>query len=140
MPAPPLVRRMRHSGRGARGDPVADRGAVTVEAAIALCSLIVVFGVVLAGVAATTDQLRCTDAASEAARLVARGERALAEEAVRGMAPQGATLDVRIDERTVAVTVRADPAGGLLPGITVSAKAYAELEPGVGEVSRSAHP
>ncbi|PXY31197.1 TadE family type IV pilus minor pilin [Prauserella muralis] len=114
----------------------ADRGSVTVEGALALCSLVVVFAFVLAGTAAVTGQLRCTDAAREAARLIARGQPALAAEAVRTLAPSGATLDVRGQGRTVAVTVRADPAGGLLPGVTVVASAHAELEPGVAGVSR----
>lgn len=108
-----------------------DRGAVTVEGAIALCSLVVVFAVVLAGVLVVTDQLRCTDAAGEAARLVARGERTLADEAVRALAPDGAALEVRHHGRTITVTVAAEAVGGLLPGITVRAQAYAELEPGV---------
>lgn len=110
----------------------ADRGAVTVEAAIALSALIVMFGVVLAGVMTTTDQLRCTDAAREAARLVARGERSRAADAVRTIAPHGATYGIQVDGRSVVVTVRADPVGGLLPGIAVNAEAHAELEPGVG--------
>lgn len=109
----------------------ADRGSVTVEGALALCSLVVVFALLLAGTAAISGQLRCTDAAREAARLIARGQPSLAAEAVRGLAPSGAVLEVSGEGRTVAVTVRADPAGGLLPGVTVAASAHAELEPGV---------
>ena len=52
-----------------------DRGSVTVEAAIALCALIAVFGIAIAGVAAVADQLKCIDAAREATRLIARGDR-----------------------------------------------------------------
>lgn len=46
-----------------------DRGAVTVEAAIALFALVTVLALSFAGIAAVADQLRCTDAAREAARL-----------------------------------------------------------------------
>ncbi|NIJ10061.1 hypothetical protein FHU38_000405 [Saccharomonospora amisosensis] len=108
-----------------------DRGAVTVEAAMALCSLVLVFGAVLSGVAAATDHLRCADAASEAARMLSRGDRERAEEAVRLLAPDGAQLDVEQRGREIAVAVRADAAGGLLPGVDVRAEAHSEAEPGV---------
>lgn len=105
---------------------------------MALCSLVLVFGAVLSGVAAATDQLRCTDAAREAARMLARGDHEHAEGAVRRLAPAGAELDVRTAGDAVAVTVRAKAAGGLLPGVTVVAEAYAELEPGVEPTAESA--
>ncbi|MFC4002558.1 TadE family type IV pilus minor pilin [Prauserella oleivorans] len=108
-----------------------DRGAVTVEGAIALCSLLVLFGMVIAGVSAMAGQLRCTDAAGEAARLLGRGDRSLAEEAVRRLAPRGATLATRKDGRGITVAVEAPALGGILPGIAIKAEAHAELEPGV---------
>ncbi|WP_199431579.1 TadE family type IV pilus minor pilin [Qaidamihabitans albus] len=117
----------------------ADRGAVTVEAAIALCSLVAVFGLVLAGVAAVSDQLRCSDAAAEAARLAARGQGALAEQTARARAPDGATVEIREEGGIVAVTVRADSVGGLLPGVTVRGEAHAVPEPGA-EVAGDAVP
>jgi Flp pilus assembly protein TadG len=107
-----------------------DRGAVTVEAAIALSALTLVFGLVLAGVAAVTGQLRCVDAAREAARLVARGERPLADQAVAEIA-SGARLNVEVTGNAVTVDVTAEPAGGLLPGVHLHGHAYALLEPGV---------
>ncbi|MEU6643294.1 TadE family type IV pilus minor pilin [Saccharomonospora sp. NPDC046836] len=117
-----------------------DRGATTVEGAIGLCALVLVFGLVLTGVSAVTDQVRCTDAATEAARLLARGQRPLAEEAVRRLGPKGATVDVRSEGSTVAVVVSAGMAGGLLPGISIKAAAYAELEPGAHPVGTDAAP
>ncbi|EHR53182.1 hypothetical protein SacmaDRAFT_5013 [Saccharomonospora marina XMU15] len=108
-----------------------DRGAVTVEGAVALCSLVLVFGAALSGVAAATDHMRCADAASEAARMLSRGDRVQAEEAVRRLAPDGAELDVERRGRDIAVTVRAGAAGGLLPGVDVRAEAHAEAEPGM---------
>jgi Flp pilus assembly protein TadG len=109
-----------------------DRGAVTVEAAIAVCALVVVLGLILGGVAAVADQLRCMDAAREAARLLTRGQRELAEDVVRTIAPRGAVLSVRGEGDTVTVEVAAEPLGGLLPGVHLRAEAYAVLEPGVG--------
>lgn len=115
-------------------DP-ADRGAVTVEAAIVLCALTLVLGLVLAAAATMIGQLRCADAAREAARLAARGERPLAEQAVAQLAPSGARLSIDADGTAVAVKVDADPAGGLLPGIHLHAEAYAALEPGAADAS-----
>jgi hypothetical protein len=112
--------------------PAGERGAVTVEAAIALCALIAVFGVLLAGVAALFGQLGCTDAASEAARLLSRGQRQLAEDTVRSLAPVGARLTVHDIGDTIQVEVLAEPAGGLLPGVQLRGEAFAVLEPGVG--------
>lgn len=107
-----------------------ERGSATVEAAIAICAVVVVLAMALAGATAVLDQLRCTDAAREAARLVARGEPARAEQAARTIAPSGADVVVRVhgDEVDVQVSVRA--AGGLLPGLSVRAGAMAVMEPG----------
>ncbi|WP_020669708.1 TadE family protein [Amycolatopsis nigrescens] len=105
----------------------AERGAVTVEAAIALTAMVLVFGAILGGVAAVTGQLRCVDAAREAARMVARGQPGLAAQVVAEIAPHGARLDVRQEGETVTVRVLADRAG-----IGLEANAYAMLEPGVG--------
>jgi hypothetical protein len=112
--------------------PAGERGAVTVEAAISLCALVAVFAVLLAGVAALFGQLGCTDAAREAARLLSRGQRQLAEDAVRNLAPGGARLAVHAVGDTLEVEVLAEPAGGLLPGVHLRGEAFAVLEPGVG--------
>ncbi|MDQ0378718.1 TadE family type IV pilus minor pilin [Amycolatopsis thermophila] len=104
---------------------------MTVEAAIALCALTVFVGMVLAGFTAITGQLRCVDAAREAARLVARGQPQLATQAVEQIAPPGARLSVSTAGDSISVEVRADPAGGLLPGLHLTGTAFAVLEPGV---------
>ncbi|WP_216213720.1 TadE family protein [Amycolatopsis aidingensis] len=116
-----------------RAGPVArrDEGQVTVEAAISLSALLAVFGLILACLGAIVDQLRCTDAAREAARLVARGQRHLAAEAVRTIGPDGARLDIRTEGAGVTVAVAEAPDDGLLPGVRARAEAYALLEPGV---------
>ncbi|WNV91723.1 TadE family type IV pilus minor pilin [Umezawaea sp. Da 62-37] len=109
--------------------PADDRGAATVEAAIAIFSLALVLTLGSAAVVAVADQLRCTDAAREAARLVARGEPERAESVVTAIAPAGARLEVSTDDDAVRVVVVATPANGLLPGVHLEATAYAVLEP-----------
>lgn len=121
------TQRVRHRAGGG-----SERGAVTVEAAIALAALLTVLGFTMVGLAAVTDQIRCTDAAREAARLIARGEPELADQAVDRIAPSGARWDIDHESEGFAVTVSAVPAGGLLPGVTARAEAFAVLEPGVG--------
>lgn len=108
-----------------------ERGAVTVEAALALCSLVVVLALSLAAVVAVSAQLRCIDAAREAARLTARGEQERGEQAAMRLAPRGAGVRIEVRGDEVSVVVLADPVGGLLPGVDVSAEAFAVLEPGV---------
>jgi Flp pilus assembly protein TadG len=109
-----------------------DRGAVTVEAALALCSLVVVLALILAAVSAVAAQLRCVDAAREAARLTARGEPGRAEQLARQIAPGGAVVTVIVRGDEVAVRVAANPVAGLLPGIEVEAEAAAVMEPVAG--------
>ncbi|SDD82105.1 TadE family type IV pilus minor pilin [Actinokineospora iranica] len=111
--------------------PPRDRGAVTVEAAIAVGVLVLVIAMGIAGVGAVADQIRCVDAAREAARLAARGEPERGRAAAVAIAPRGAAVDIQVAGDTVSVAVRAEPVGGLLPGIEVSADAYAVAEPGV---------
>lgn len=108
--------------------PSDDRGTVTVEAALALCSLVVVLALVLAAVSAVAAQVRCVDAAREAARLTARGEQDRAEVLARRIAPRGAVVAVTVHGDEVTVRVSVNPAAGLLPGIEVGAEAVAVLE------------
>jgi Flp pilus assembly protein TadG len=112
-----------------------DSGMVTVEAAIALCAFVTVLGLVLAGMSTVLDQIRCTDAAREGARLVAMGERAAVTDTVRRIAPGDATVAIATQGDGIVVTVRDPAAGGLLPGVHVSADAYAVLEPDATEDS-----
>ncbi|HEY0804676.1 MAG TPA: TadE family protein [Pseudonocardiaceae bacterium] len=106
-----------------------DSGMVTVEAAVALCAFVTVLAMVLAGVSMVLDQIRCTDAAREAARLVARGDQHRAPDAVHQIAPGGATLSVTTTGDTITVMVQDPAASGLLPGLHVQAEAYAVREP-----------
>lgn len=109
-----------------------DLGMVTVEAAVALCAFVTVLAMVLAGMSMVLAQIRCTDAAREAARLVARGEQARAPDAVAQIAPH-ATLSVTTRGDGIMVTVQDGTAGGLLPGVHVGADAFAIQEPDADE-------
>jgi hypothetical protein len=87
----------------------------------------VVLVLCLAGVTAVSMQVRCVDAAREAARLAARGdERSAAAAAVR-IAPAGARVDLRRDGEYVVATVVAH--SKLLPTINIAAKAVSAAEP-----------
>ncbi|WP_308170645.1 TadE family type IV pilus minor pilin [[Mycobacterium] fortunisiensis] len=81
------------------------------------------------GLGAMGAQIRCIDAAREAARLASRGEGDTATAAARRIAPSGAEVHVAHDGGLVVARVRV---GTALPGFTVSAEAAAVPEPGVG--------
>lgn len=110
-----------------------DRGAVTVEAALGICSVVAVFALALTGICWVVSELRCTDAAVEAARLVARGDRRRAEEVVARVAPAGGTLAVTVQGDEIMTEVRAPPLGALMPGLVMSGRAFAVVEPGARE-------
>lgn len=119
------------SGRAARPG-AGDDGAVTVEAALALTVLVLVLAAALAAVACLIGQLRCVDAAREAARLAARDDEAAAVAVVQAAAPDGAELQLGRDAGLVTATVTSRAAGGLLPGVTLTATAVAAREPQAG--------
>ncbi|KZM68666.1 TadE family type IV pilus minor pilin [Nocardia terpenica] len=117
---------MRPSGPPSPG--AGDRGAVTVEAAIALAALVVAVLVCLGALLAVSAQIRCVDAAREAARLAARGADTDAVPAAHRIAPPGARISVRTDgDRVVAVVSARAPA---LPMLMLRAEAVAAREPG----------
>ena len=97
---------------------------VTVEAAIAVCALLVAVWLAANGLTAVTEQMRCADAAREAARLAARGERHRGEEAA-GRIVGGA--NVVINEQGDAIEVVVSKRGPL--GLPLSARAFAVPEP-----------
>lgn len=107
-----------------------DQGSVTVEAAVAMTVLVAVVGFALFAIAAVADYIRCTDAAREAARLVARGEDYRAKAAAERIAPAGAEIAIGVDGEAVEVHVHASPVGGLLPVLRLHGEAYAIKEPG----------
>lgn len=104
---------------------------VTVETAIALTAFLTVLALALGTISAAIDQLRCTDAAREAARLTARGDPKAKPTAER-IAPDGAAVEIRTTGEEIHVSVTAAPLSGLIPGIHVKAEAYAISEPTTG--------
>ncbi|UJW34643.1 pilus assembly protein [Saccharothrix sp. AJ9571] len=102
---------------------------MSVEAAIALSALTAFFLLLIGGLVAMVDQLRCADAAREAARLVARGQPESAERAVREIGPVGAEYAVRPEGD--AFTVEVVAGAKLLPGLRLNGHAYAMYEPEV---------
>jgi len=102
---------------------------VTVEAAIAVGTLVLVAAAVIAAVATVLASIRCVDAARELARAAARGETDRGREVAARIAPTGARLDLRIDGEAVVVVVAAEPVG-VLP-VEVSGTASGLMEPGV---------
>jgi hypothetical protein len=106
-----------------------DRGAVTVEAALALGCLAATTALAVAAIVSVGASVRCTDAARELARAAARGEPDHGRVVAARLAPPGAriVLTIRGDEATADVTVAPVSA---LP-VRVSGRAVAVLEPGV---------
>jgi hypothetical protein len=98
-----------------------------VEAALAIATLVAVLVLCLAGITAVSMQVRCVDAAREAARLAARGDQRSAIEVAHEIAPAGAVLHLRRDGAYVVATVSAR--SNLLPGLAIAADGLAAAEP-----------
>lgn len=81
------------------------------------------------GLSALSTQVRCVDAAREAARLVARGDDGSAMAVARRIAPDDAEVHLGRDGSLVLARVSVPSA---LPGLTITAEAAAAVEPGVG--------
>jgi hypothetical protein len=109
---------------------LAERGSVTAEMAVAFPVVLLLLLAGLTGVNAVLARLRCVDAAREAARVAARGEPG--EPVGRRVAPEGATISVRVEGDSVRAVVRAQvrPLVPLLPALTVEGSAVAAVEPG----------
>jgi Flp pilus assembly protein TadG len=127
---PPRRRWARH--RVARG--CRERGYVTAETAVVLPVVAVVLAAALWAVSATTAQLRCVDAARDAARAAARGDDDASVLAIAtAAAPAHAQVSVARTDTDVVVIVRArvGAAGGVLaalPAPTAAATAVAAPE------------
>ncbi|MEU7766333.1 TadE family type IV pilus minor pilin [Nocardia sp. NPDC049190] len=102
---------------------------MTIEAAIALTAVVAAIVLCLGALLAASTQIRCVDAAREAARLAARGDRVNAVPAAQRIAPPDAEIAVRIESTRAAAVVSAHTP--LLPLLTLRAEAVATLEPGV---------
>jgi hypothetical protein len=88
---------------------------------------VVVLVFCVAGLTAVSMQVRCIDAAREAARLAARGDDGEAERAAQKIAPFAAGLELRREGGFVIATVIAHSV--LLPGIAIRADTVAAVEP-----------
>jgi TadE-like protein len=102
---------------------------VTAELAAAMPVVVLLLLAGMTGVSAVITELRCVDAAREAARTAARGGPGVP--AGRRAAPPGASVAVTTDGDTVHATVRATvrPLGPHLPGFAVEGSAVAAVEP-----------
>ena len=111
----------------ARRSPVADDdGAVTVEAALALCALTVFLALALGALVAVAQTMRCADAARELARLAARGEPDRGRAVAARLAPSGARLELVEDGDTVTALVSVQLVRPL--PLTLNGRAVAALE------------
>lgn len=110
------------------GQAAGDRGAVTVEAALALCSLAVFLAVAVGSVAAVAAHVRCIDAARELARLAARGETELGHTVAGRLAPSGARTSLTREGDLVVADVSAELLHPL--PLRLGGRAVAALEPG----------
>lgn len=106
-----------------------DQGMVTAEIAMALPAIGAMIVLAIWAVSAVVADLRCDDAAREAARAVARGEpTAVVEEIVERIGPDGASLVMRRDDGLVVVEVRSTvpiPGPFRSPAVRVSGDAVA---------------
>ena len=114
--------------RGQAAEEHRDRGAVTVEAALALCTLAVFLAMAVGAIAAAGASIRCVDAARELARLAARGEAERGRTVAAQLAPAGARLDLRADGDLVVAEVSAELLRPL--PVRIGGHAVAALEPG----------
>jgi Flp pilus assembly protein TadG len=137
---------LRIAGRSRRPAGSAERGFVTAETALVLPSLMGLGLALVLMVVAAADQLRCADAAWEAARALARGEPpGIAAQAAHRLEPAGAAMSVNTADGSVLVRVSARLAlsGALLPALHVDGRAQVSCEPatpcagdGLGERAR----
>lgn len=103
-----------------------ERGMVTVEAAYAVAAIVAVVIVGMGAVGAVLTQIRCTDAAREAARLSAAGDdraRSAATDVV------GSDAVITIRESGDRIVVEVSDSVPLVPGVRMSARAVAVPEP-----------
>lgn len=118
--------------RRSRPSARTERGMATAELAVITPLAVVVVVLLLWAASLGYTQLRLTDAAREAARMVARGDTvASAEQVARAQAPEGAAVEIarRGDVVEVVVSVRAtlpgtwfdDPIGRDLSSTAVAA-------------------
>jgi len=114
-----------------RGQDAGERGAVTVELAIGMVSVVALLGLVLMLVAAGVAQIRCTDAARAGARAASLGaDDATVAQVARRSAGRPAEVSVVRGGGWVDVSVRVPVLGGPpLDDLTVAVTASVPEEP-----------
>ncbi len=91
-----------------------------------IAALVAVLLFCMAGVTAVAMQVRCIDAAREAARLAARGDERSAVDVARRLAPGGAQVHLGRDGDFVVATVTAR--SNLLPTVHIAAESVSAVE------------
>lgn len=94
---------------------------------MAIATLVTVLVLCVSGLMAIAMQVRCIDAAREAARLAARGDSAGLGAAGR-IAPAGSAVELRRDGGYVVA--RVSDRLPMLPGLVIAGEAVAAAEPG----------
>ncbi|MGI9126211.1 MAG: TadE family type IV pilus minor pilin [Mycobacterium sp.] len=94
---------------------------------MAVASLVAVLVLCVSGLTAVAMQIRCIDAAREAARLAARGDGA-GTAAAGSLAPAGAAVELR--REGAYVVARVSGRSPVLPGIVIVGEAVSVAEPG----------
>jgi Flp pilus assembly protein TadG len=103
---------------------------VTAELAAALPVLVLLTLVAISAVSVSAQRIRAQDAAREAARAIARGDPASAQQYVKSTAPAAAlTVSRTADYVTVEARIEIHPLGRWLPAVTVLERAVAATEP-----------
>ncbi len=113
-----------------------DRGSVTAEFAIALPAAVLVLALGAGVLAACGHQIRLQDAATDAARLAARGE---ADRGTGLVSDVGGAASVSHDGDLVCVTATA-PVGAPLVGIVLRARSCALDEQALTDMPESGLP
>ncbi|WP_324290204.1 TadE family type IV pilus minor pilin [Gordonia sp. SL306] len=114
-----------------------ERGMVTVEGAYVIAAIVATVVLGITAVVGATVQIRCTDAAREAARLAAAGD-AAAQEVAAGVVGRSAQIMITGTDSRVEVVVRSSIP--LLPMVTVSARAVAAKEPDDDATAQASSP
>ena len=98
-----------------------------MEAALAIATLVAALVLCAGGITAVSMQVRCIDAAREAARLAARGDGA-GLGAASWLAPAGSAVELRRDGGYIIA--RVSDRLPMLPGLVIAGEAVAAAESG----------
>lgn len=102
------------------------RGTVTAEFAVVLPAVVAVLGLVIGGVMIAADRVGLEAAASEAARLEARGDSAAANARIRAVGHRVKVSRIR-GSQVLCLSLRAAPGEGLLGALSITGRGCAAL-------------